>query len=107
MKEMQERVDAWIGGLDVKYFQPLEILAAMTEELGEIAKELNAVYGPKRKKAADMSSLDKEVGDLLFNMACLGNSLGLDLKDCFNKSFAKFEARDKERWSNESGLPRE
>ena len=37
---MQERVDNWIGGLDVKYFQPLEILAAMTEELGEIAKEL-------------------------------------------------------------------
>jgi NTP pyrophosphatase (non-canonical NTP hydrolase) len=96
---MQDRVHNWINQFDEGYFQPLEILAAITEELGEMAKELNAVYGPKRKKAADMSSLDQEIGDVLFNLSCLANSLGLDLKECFNKSFAKFEVRDKDRWT--------
>ena len=49
-KKIQEDVDAWISQYKLGYFKPLEILARLAEEVGEVARELNHMFGSKKKK---------------------------------------------------------
>lgn len=49
MQQMQEEVDAYIGQFKEGYFSPLAMLARMSEELGELAREVNHTYGEKPK----------------------------------------------------------
>ena len=41
MKDHQKQVDEWVKQYKVGYFKPLEILARLTEETGELAREIN------------------------------------------------------------------
>lgn len=50
MREMQEEVDGFISQFKVGYFSPLAMMARMTEETGELAREINHYYGEKQKK---------------------------------------------------------
>ena len=50
MNEMQNEVDEYIGQFKTGYFSPLANLARLTEEVGELAREINHYYGEKRKK---------------------------------------------------------
>lgn len=99
MNEYQRQVDAWVGQYKIGYFKPLEILARLTEETGELARELNHRYGPKKKKQTeDIVDLEDEVADMLFTLCCLSNSLGLDMDKGFSRVMDKCYGRDKDRW---------
>ena len=50
MVEMQREVDEYIGQFKTGYFSPLANLARLTEEVGELAREINHTYGEKRRK---------------------------------------------------------
>ncbi|EYF73609.1 hypothetical protein V539_02470, partial [Staphylococcus aureus M72054] len=50
MVEMQREVDEYIGQFKTGYFSPLANLARLTEEVGELAREINHTYGEKKKK---------------------------------------------------------
>lgn len=103
LKEIQKRVDEWINQYKIGYFQPLEILARLTEESGEVARELNHLYGPKKKKSTeDKADLEEELGDILFTITCLANSENLDLDRAFDKVMDKCYGRDKDRWEKSS-----
>jgi len=45
MKDMQKEVDAYIGQFKEGYFSPLAMMARLTEEMGELAREVNHYYG--------------------------------------------------------------
>ncbi|QSS98449.1 nucleotide pyrophosphohydrolase [Pontibacillus sp. ALD_SL1] len=99
-KEMQERVDAYISQFKEGYFSPLSMMARMTEEVGELAREVNHHYGEKPKKSSeDDNSMEEELGDLLFVMLCFANSLDIDMTESFETVMNKFETRDKDRWT--------
>jgi NTP pyrophosphatase (non-canonical NTP hydrolase) len=99
MKNVQEEVEQWVQQYKIGYFKPLEILARLTEETGELARELNHRFGPKKKKdTEDTKDIEDEVGDIIFTLACLANSLGLDLDRGFAKVMDKLNGRDKDRW---------
>lgn len=51
MQTMQQEVDQYIGQFKEGYFSPLSMLARMTEEVGELAREVNHSYGEKPKKS--------------------------------------------------------
>lgn len=100
LKEMQERVDAYIGQFKEGYFSPLALLARMTEEVGELAREVNHFYGEKPKKSSEEErSMEQEMGDVLFVLICFANSLHIDLEEAFDLVMNKFETRDKNRWT--------
>lgn len=102
-KEIQERVDAYISQFKEGYFSPLSMLARMTEEVGELAREVNHTYGEKPKKASeDANTIEDELGDIIFVMTCFANSLNIDLSEAFEKSMTKFEIRDKDRWTKKT-----
>jgi NTP pyrophosphatase (non-canonical NTP hydrolase) len=92
-------VAAWIAQFEEGYWPPLANLARLTEEVGELARELNHRFGPKRKKADEPAgSVEEELGDILFVLVCLANSLEVDLAACFRQSLAKAQTRDARRW---------
>ncbi len=98
--EMQERVHNYISQFKEGYFSPLSMLARVTEEVGELAREINHHYGEKpKKKSEDEKALEEEYGDLLFVMLCFANSLDIDIDESFNRVMDKFEVRDKDRWT--------
>ncbi len=50
IKEMQAEVDTYIGQFKEGYFSPLAMMARLTEEMGELAREVNHYHGEKPKK---------------------------------------------------------
>lgn len=94
----QAAVDAWIrahGG----YWEPLAQLARLTEEVGEVAREVNHVYGPKRKKPDEAErALADEMGDLLYIVLATANTVGVDLDAALRGTFEKINARDAHRY---------
>ena len=98
--EMQERVDGYISQFKEGYFSPLSLQARLTEEVGEMAREINHRYGEKPKKSSEKEkALSEELGDVLFVLTCFANSLDMDLSEAFEQSMSKIETRDKDRWT--------
>lgn len=81
------------------YWAPLSSLARLTEEVGELARELNHRYGEKAKKASEgQGNIATEIGDVLFILASLANSVDVDLDTAFDEVMVKYQRRDAERW---------
>ncbi len=96
----QARVDAWIAQFEAGYFHPLTNLARLTEEVGELARELNHRYGQKTRKPEEPEGdLALEMADILFVIICLANREGIDLQDAFDRMMTKVEHRDANRWT--------
>ncbi|SDQ54875.1 NTP pyrophosphatase, house-cleaning of non-canonical NTPs [Virgibacillus subterraneus] len=99
--EIQERVDAYISQFKEGYFSPLSLMARLTEELGEMAREVNHYYGEKPKKSSETrKNIDEELGDIIFVLTCFANSLDIDMSEAFELSINKIETRDKDRWTH-------
>jgi NTP pyrophosphatase (non-canonical NTP hydrolase) len=100
MKELQMEVDTYISQFKEGYFSPLAMLARLTEELGELAREVNHFYGEKPKKTDEgPKTIEEELGDLLFVLICFANSLNINLEEAHEYVMNKFNTRDKNRWT--------
>ena len=53
LRHVQQEVDDYIGQFKEGYFSPLAMMARLTEELGELAREVNHYYGEKPKKTTE------------------------------------------------------
>lgn len=96
---MQQEVDEYIQQFKVGYFSPLAQMARLTEEVGELAREVNHTYGEKSKKASEpVNSVAEELGDVLFVTMIMANSLDIDLTEVFEKNMEKFNQRDHNRF---------
>lgn len=99
LQTMQQEVDDWISQYKEGYWPPHELLAHMMEELGEMAREINHLYGNKKKKETeDDNTISNEIGDLLFNIACLANALDINLDESFANTMHKAKTRDVDRF---------
>ena len=99
MKIEQKQVDEWVSKYKIGYFKPHEILARLAEEVGELAREINHIYGPKKKKSTeDNKELGDEMADVVFTIVCLANSLNIDLDQNFKSVMDKCYGRDKDRY---------
>ncbi len=100
LADIQREVDRYISQFKEGYFEPLAMLARLSEEVGELAREVNHRYGPKPKKPDEAdNSIELELGDILFILACFANSLGIDLTEAHDKVLHKFNTRDAARWT--------
>ncbi len=103
MKETQRRVDAWISQFEEGYFHPLTNMARLSEEVGELAREINHRFGQKSKKPGEAEGdLAMEIADILFVLICIANREGIDLQEAFDRMMAKVEQRDGARWKKKA-----
>jgi NTP pyrophosphatase (non-canonical NTP hydrolase) len=100
LRDVQQEIDTLIKEeWQSDYWSPLSSLARLTEEVGELAREINHHYGEKPKKASEREgNIASELGDILFILASLANSTGIDLDTAFEDVMAKYQHRDAQRW---------
>lgn len=104
LKTMQKEVDDYIQQFKVGYFSPLAQMARLTEEVGELAREVNHYYGEKPKKDDEaVKTVAEELGDVLFVTMIMANSLDIDLTEVFQKNMEKFNQRDAFRFERKDG----
>jgi len=104
LKEMQQAVDEYISQFKAGYFPPLSQLARLTEEVGELAREINHNYGDKQKKHDELpGSVQEELGDVMIVLMIMANSLDIDLTETFEQNMAKFNQRDHYRFERKDG----
>jgi NTP pyrophosphatase (non-canonical NTP hydrolase) len=101
LQDIQHEIDTLIREeWHSHYWTPLSSLARLSEEVGELAREINHAYGEKPKKASEgQGSIAAEMGDILFILASLANSIGVDLDEAFEQVMAKYQRRDAQRWT--------
>ena len=99
LSDAQRAVDEWIGQFEEGYWPPLVNLARLTEEVGELARELNHRYGSKTKRPDEPEGdLGLELGDILFVLIAIANEQGIDLEDALRRVLEKYRVRDSDRW---------
>lgn len=97
--EMQAELDEYINQFKVGYFSPLSQMARLTEEIGELAREVNHQYGEKTKKATEEeNTVANELGDVLIATIIMANSLSIDLTEVMDNNMKKFRKRDHNRF---------
>jgi NTP pyrophosphatase (non-canonical NTP hydrolase) len=100
LTDAQRRVDDWVSQFEEGYFHPLTNLARLTEEVGELAREVNHRFGQKTKKPEEApGDLAMEMADILFVLICMANREGIDLQQAFDRMMEKVTARDEKRWT--------
>ena len=106
LREVQQLIDGWMRQRQWGYWEPLSQLARMTEELGELARIVNHLYGQKPKKLDEaQQELGLEMADLLYTLICLANSQGVDLQDALERTLEKYGTRDAERYAPGTAAP--
>ncbi len=100
-KKIQDDVDKWTGQFDPQYWPAYEILARLAEETGELAREINHLYGVKKKKSNEQeNTIGQELVDIIFTVVCMANSHKIDLSEEWEKMLdEKLYGRDKDRYS--------
>lgn len=102
LKDMQKQTDAHIRQFKNGYFTPQDQMLRLFEEVGELSREINHHYGAKKKKESEpFKEISDELGDVLFVLTALANSLGIQLEDSFDKVLKKYQIRDKDRFERE------
>lgn len=104
LPQFQAEIDDWIRSVGGGYWSPHENLARIAEEVGELARLLNHLYGPKPKKPSEAAQeLGEELADIIFAIACLANSQGIDLGESLDAVIAKVWQRDRDRYRAKDG----
>jgi NTP pyrophosphatase (non-canonical NTP hydrolase) len=80
------------------YWDPAWMLAALTEELGELSRSLQVFHSVRDKSTSQrsevtLSNVEEECGDLIFALLCLTNSLSINLEKTLLNSLEKFKHR--------------
>ncbi len=100
LNEAQAAIHAWISQWDEGYWHPLANLARLTEEVGELAREINHHHGEKPKKESEEEgSVAIELADVLFVTLTLANQLDVDMTEAFRQVMHKYDMRDGQRWT--------
>ncbi|WP_144511351.1 nucleotide pyrophosphohydrolase [Bacillus sp. FJAT-22090] len=100
LSELQNDVHLYINQFKEGYFPPMELLARLTEELGELSREVQHKYGAKKKKHTEVEKeIADEMGDFFFVLICLANAEGIDLQQSLENVLYKYNTRDKNRWT--------
>ena len=90
MNHHQQAIDDWAQTLEEPYWPPLSQFARVAEEVGEVGRLLNHMYGSKPKKAEEAKQeLGEEIADVMFALMCIANSHNIDLDSEMEKVIAK------------------
>ena len=73
------------------YWEPLSMMARVTEETGEVARAINIKFGGKKSKfkGDGDGELKDELGDLMFTILALANSMDINMEEALTKKMEK------------------
>lgn len=98
-REVDETITAQGG-----YWSPLANLARLFEECGELARAINQAHGGKLVKPGEAPvAAREELGDALYVLLVLANSMHLDASEALREAFVK--ARERARRREQAAAP--
>lgn len=97
-------VDQWVKQYGVRYFSELTNMAVLTEEVGELARQMARIYGDQSFKQGEEPNLGDEMADVLWVLLCLANQTGVNLEEELRRNIEKKTRRDKTRHINNEKL---
>ena len=100
----QQMVDQWVKQYGVRYFSELTNMAILTEEVGELARQMARTYGDQSFKQGETPNFGDEMADVLWVLLCLANQTGIDLEEELRRNIEKKTSRDKTRHINNEKL---
>ena len=96
---LQTQVDEWITTRTPGYFSPLQMVARLAEELGELSRAISHRTGEKRPKPNEApGDIGDELCDLIFVAICVANAQKIDLDEAWKGLLKKLYERDAVRW---------
>ncbi len=99
LQNYQQQIDDGVQQYAKPYWHPLSQLARLSEEVGEVARILNAKYGDKPKKPDEVhEDLADELADILYTVLALANSENIVLDEPMKRAINKLQTRDKDRF---------
>ncbi len=99
LMKIQKDVDDWAQQFKTPYWKPHEIMVRLAEEVGELAREVNHRWGPKKKKAAeDKKEIADELADIIMTLCCMANSQKINLDNAWKRTKEKLQIRDSKRY---------
>tara|TARA_Y100000034_G_scaffold38779_2_gene47737 strand:+ start:980 stop:1303 length:324 start_codon:yes stop_codon:yes gene_type:complete len=100
LDDIQKEVDDWAQQFEEPYWPPLAMVARLAEETGEVAREINDMYGPKKKKPTEETrELGDELIDVFFTITCIANREGINLREAWERVMEKKHyGRDNQRY---------
>ena len=104
LAEAQKMVDQWVKTYGVRYFSELTNMAVLTEEVGELARQMARIYGDQSFKQGEKPNLGDEMADVLWVLLCLANQTGVDLEQELLRNIEKKTQRDCTRHINNEKL---
>lgn len=104
MRAFQDEIHTWITGPGAGYWTPHQNVARIAEEVGELARLVNHLYGPKPKKADEgKQEMGEELADIVFAVMCMANAEGIDLGERLDQVLVKVWTRDRQRYGKGDG----
>ena len=100
----QQMVDQWVKQYGVRYFSELTNMAVLTEEVGELARQMARIYGDQSFNQGEEPNLGDEMADVLWVLLCLANQTGVNLEEELKRNIEKKTRRDKTRHINNEKL---
>jgi NTP pyrophosphatase (non-canonical NTP hydrolase) len=88
----QARVRAYLAESGLAHTPQTHALD-LASEVGEVAKALLEATGYGRSPVQPNPALREELGDALFSLTALAESLDIDLEDALHSALAKYRAR--------------
>lgn len=97
--DYQKQVHKWVSQFNPPYWPPLEMMARLSEETGEVAREINHLYGTKKKKPTeDKKELANELIDIFFTIICIANGQKINLENAWERMTNEKMQRDANRF---------
>ncbi|MDE5659210.1 MAG: nucleotide pyrophosphohydrolase [Muribaculaceae bacterium] len=97
LSRLQQIVDDWITDIGHGYFSPLTNMAVLTEETGEVARQMSRLYGDQTFKAGETPDLADELADVIWVVTAIANQTGVDLTEAMRRNLVKKTTRDLHR----------
>lgn len=92
IKEIQNLVSKKVKEYNIETIPELRYVD-LTAELGEVGKELLKGSNYGKKQLSKTENLEYEIGDSLFSLVCLANSLDIDLEKALLATLEKYQKR--------------
>jgi len=97
--DYQKEVHKWVLQFNPSYWPPLEMMDRLSEETGEVAREINHLYGTKKKKdSKDKAELVDELIDVFFTIICIANDEKINLESAWQKMVNEKMKRNENRF---------
>ena len=72
------------------YWEPLSMMASVSEEVGELARAMNIKYGGKKSKGEeDGREIEEEMADILVSVLAIANVEKIDMGKALNRKIEK------------------